>query len=92
MELLVYSNKKIEVKKINEVEYSLVDFEGYQIGINTGIFNLLKEYSGNINNLPEDCKLYNSITEISMYSYENTPTSLRENKEISLGRDGIIVM
>jgi len=49
MELLVYSNKKIEVKKINEVEYSLVDFEGYQIGINTGIVNLLKEYSGNIN-------------------------------------------
>ncbi|EPD87534.1 hypothetical protein [Streptococcus sp. HPH0090] len=92
MELLVYSNKKIEVKKINEVEYSLVDFEGYQIGINTRIFKLLKEYSGNINNLPEDCKLYNSITEISMYSYENTPTSLRENKSISLGRDGIIVI
>lgn len=92
MELLVYSNKKIEVKKINEVEYSLVDFEGYQIGINTSIFNLLKEYSGNVNNLPEDCKLYNSITEISMDSYEKSSTSLRENKEISLGRDGIIVM
>jgi hypothetical protein len=91
MELLISSKKKIEVKRIEEVEYSIVDFEGYQVGINTGIFNLLREYSGYFYNLPDDCELYNSITEISMYSYENTPVSLRENNSISLGRDGIIV-
>lgn len=91
MELLISSKKKIEVKRIEEVEYSIVDFEGYQVGINTGIFNLLREYSGYFYNLPDDCELYNSITEISMYSYENTPVSLRENNSISLGRDGIII-
>ena len=91
MELLISSKKKIEVKRIEEVEYSIVYFEEYQVGINTGIFNLLREYSGYFYNLPDDCELYNSITEISMYSYENTPVSLRENNSISLGRDGIIV-
>lgn len=92
MELLKSSKKKIEVKRIEEVEYSIVDFEGYQVGINTGIFNLLREYSGYFYDLPDDCDLYNSITEISMFGYENTPVSLRENNSISLGRDGIIVI
>lgn len=91
MELLTSSKKKIEVKRIEEVEYSIVDFEGYQVGINTGIFNLLRDYSGYFYDLPDDCDLYNSITETSMFGYENTPVSLRENNSISLGRDGIIV-
>ena len=91
MELLTSSKKKIEVKRIEEVEYSIVDFEGYQVGINTGIFNLLRKYSGYFYDLPDDCDLYNSITGISMFGYENTPVSLRENNSISLGRDGIIV-
>lgn len=91
IELLSSNNKKIEIKNLNGIEYTLVEFEGYQIGINKEIFYLLEEYSNYNYELPDDCDLYNSISKISMNSYEET-FLLNKEDSISLGRDGIIVI
>jgi hypothetical protein len=90
--LLTFENKKIEVRRICGIEYSLISFVGYKIGLNSEIFNLLIDNLDNVYNLPNDCQLYNSIFKISMNCYKETASSLTEDNSISLGRDGIIVI
>ena len=92
------SSKEINVEK---VEYIVVDFNGYKIGLNCDIFNyLIPYYSLNKYNKLDihfanqggynGSDLFQDIFAISREMYNNEDYS-KVNQSMSLGRDGIIV-
>lgn len=103
MFLLLFNSNSARTITLNDNnDYIVVEFEGYNIGLNTLIFNRLKNYynidqSGknfiNISELEKDneTSLFDNIFRLSTEINSPYDDQLQEDPSISLGRDGIIV-
>lgn len=103
MFLILSNYESSKTITLNNINYILVEFEGYKIGLNCFIFDTLRKYYRIVEfeklyiNFKElkyknESNLFETIFNFSSevyYSYENY---LQNDPSISLGGDGIIVM
>ena len=102
MFLILFKYNSSKTITLNNNKYIIVEFEGYNIGLNCFIFDILKEYFIidesekfyiNFKDLryKNETDLFETVFNYSSEIYNSYENHLQEDSSISLGRDGIIV-
>ena len=102
MFLILFKYNSSKTITLNNNKYIIVEFEGYNIGLNCFIFDILKEYFIidesekfyiNFKDLryKNETDLFETVFNYSSEVYNSYENHLQEDSSISLGRDGIIV-